>query len=175
MAKTMVCVRCWPHVSQLTTIVFTASLLLFASLCAVFEFIGLYRVFVANEKLSAVQPMFSLISGAVHFQDRFGFLFVAGILAVIRLTQLAHFNSKAAWAITAATHVFEACWFTLLIVVLNPKNLEQRYSLDLFNDQRTQGVVIFAIVLFNALLFSLCWLLAPFGSPKAAANKNKRE
>jgi hypothetical protein len=96
---------------------------------------------------------------------------MAGILAVIRLAQLANFHSKGAWAVTAASHVFEAIWFTLVIWVLNPRNLEQRYSLDI-HDHRTQGVAIYAIVLFNALLFTLCWLLTPASRP---ALKGKSE
>jgi hypothetical protein len=39
---------------------------------AAFEVIGLYRTFVSQDKVTAVQPMNSLISGAVHHQDKYG-------------------------------------------------------------------------------------------------------
>jgi len=64
-------------------------------------------------------------------------------------------------------HTLEAAFYSWLIFGVTAANRSLKVSAD-YTDLKTQGIIIYAIVVFNALLFTGTWLMTP-STPKAVA------
>lgn len=137
-----------------------------------FEVLALIRSFWLREPIHEVQPMYALV-GADMRPERRHFEFITAALLLIRLSSLIRPHSSGAWLTTAVSHIVEAGFFTWLIFGSNPSNRTAKMSLTPW-DPKTQGFVIYGIVIANALTFAFTWLCCSPDTLTAAGPKIKR-
>lgn len=137
-----------------------------------FEVLALFRSIWLREAVHEVQPMYALVGSDMR-PERRHFEFITAALLLIRLSSLIRSHSSGSWLITAVSHIAEAGFFTWIIFGSNPANRTAKMSLTPW-DPKTQGFIIYGIVLVNALTFAFTWLCCSPDTLTAAGPKIKR-
>ena len=131
-----------------------------------FEAVALLRVHVLHEKLSLVMPL--------HAKSPASFLptwtFIATLLLLVRLSQVASTRSRDAWRTTALVHLAEAAYYAWLGFASDAAPLLRLLGTAPFNAARDLPIaVVSAGIVLNAVIFTFCWLATPGSSGSGAA------